>query len=261
MPTHRGTALVTGASLGIGRELARVFAENGHPLVLSARSEDKLRELARELETRHGVRVDVVPADLGDPATPKRLFDEVAEKNLRIDYLVNNAGFGTTGPFLETDLGREMEMVRLNVAALTELSHRFGRGMAERRSGGILNIASTAAFQPGPNMAVYYATKAYVLSFSEALAEELRASGVRVAAYCPGPVDTEFARTAGNADSVLFRLGAARPEAVARDAYRSLMRGRAVTVQGVTNWIGVQLLRISPRFLVRRIVAWVNSTG
>jgi short-subunit dehydrogenase len=152
-------------------------------------------------------------------------------------------------------------MIQVNVTALTDLSHRFARGMVERGRGGVLNIASTAGFQPGPNMAVYYATKAYVISFTEALAQEVARSGVHVTAYCPGPVATEFANTAGNANSVLFKMGAVRADAVARDAYGALMGGRVIAIQGVLNWFGVQMLRVSPRALVRRLVAWVNSVA
>lgn len=256
------TALVTGASMGIGLELARVFAANGHSLVLVARSEDKLRALGSELEARHGIRALVVPADLGNPSEAERVLEAVTGAGVTVDYLVNNAGFGTTGPFLETDLARELEMVRVNVTALTELTHRFARGMVSRHRGGILNIASTAGFQPGPNMAVYYATKAYVVSFSEALAEELRGSGVSVTAYCPGPVATEFARTAGNAESVLFkRFAVATATSVANGAYRALVHHRVVAVHGLMNWLGIEFLRVSPRSMVRRLVGALNSSA
>jgi short-subunit dehydrogenase len=264
LATTRGTttALVTGASMGIGLELARVFAAQGHSLVLVARSEDKLRALAAELEARHRVSVLVVPADLGDNAAAERVFEAVSGAGIVVDYLVNNAGFGTTGPFLDADRARELEMVHVNVLALTHLTHSFARGMVQRRRGGVLNIASTAGFQPGPNMAVYYATKAYVVSFSEALAEELRGTGVHVTAYCPGPVATEFARTAGNAESVLFkRFAVATPDAVARGAYRALLHGRPLAVHGFMNWLGIEFLRISPRALVRRLVGFLNSKG
>lgn len=254
------TALITGASLGIGRELAKVFAANGHSLVLVARSEDKLRELAGELEARHRVKVAVIPADLRDPQSPAALHAAVKERGLAVDYLVNNAGFGTTGPFLEQDLKREVDMIQVNVGALVQLCHLFAKDMVTRGQGGVLNIASTAGFQPGPGMATYYATKAYVVSFTEAFGHELRGTGVHVTAFCPGPVQTEFARTAGNAESMLFRVGnIAAPEDVARDAYRALLGGRLLAIHGFTNQMGVQMLRISPRALVRRIVAWANS--
>jgi short-subunit dehydrogenase len=247
--------------MGIGLELARLLARHGHSLVLVARSEDKLNELSRALIATGSPRVTVCPADLADPGAPARIATTLAEQGITIDYLVNNAGFGSTGPFLASDIERELEMVRVNVSALVHLTRLFASGMAERHRGGVLNIASTAAFQPGPNMATYYATKAYVLSFTEALAEELRGTGVRVTAYCPGPVATEFARTAGNAESMLFKMApAAKPEDVALGAYASLERGQVVAVHGFMNWMGVQVLRLSPRVLVRRFVAWVNST-
>jgi short-subunit dehydrogenase len=248
--------------MGIGLELSRVFASNGHPLVLVARNRETLEPVARELEAKHGVRTLVVPADLAREGEVERLAGVVHAEGIAVEYLVNNAGFGTTGPFMKAALSRELDMIRVNVEALVELCHRFGTRMAERGRGGILNIASTAGFQPGPNMAGYYATKAYVISFSEALSEELRGSGVSVTAYCPGPVATEFARTAGNAESVLFKMGAvAKPDAVARDAYAALMARKPLAIQGLLNWLTVQMLRISPRALVRRMVAWVNSTG
>jgi uncharacterized protein len=264
LATTRGTttALVTGASMGIGLELAKVFAEHGHSLVLVARSEEKLKSLADELEARHGVTVRVVPADLAGADAADRIFETVTGAGVVVDYLVNNAGFGTAGPFLDAELGREVEMVRVNVLALTHLTHLFARGMVERRRGGILNIASTAGFQPGPNMAVYYATKAYVVSFSEALAEEIRSTGVVVTAYCPGPVATEFARTAGNAESLLFkRFAVATPRSVAEGAYRALFRGRVVAVHGFLNWLAIQTVRLSPRAVVRRLVGLLNSSG
>jgi uncharacterized protein len=245
--------------MGIGLELAHTFAAHGHALVLVARTEAKLRALAEELAARHAVRATVVAADLAAPGAAGRVQEAIDREGIQIDYLVNNAGFGSTGPFLDAELGRELEMIAVNVTVLTELTHRFAKGMVKRGRGGVLNIASTAGFQPGPNMAVYYATKAYVLSFSEALAQELRGTGVGVTAYCPGPVATEFARTAGNAESILFKMGAAKPDAVARDAYAALMAHRVVAVQGFVNWIGVQLLRLSPRAVVRALVAWVNS--
>lgn len=248
--------------MGIGLELAKVFAEHGHNLVLVARSEDKLKSLAGEIETRHAVSVRIIPADLGAADAAERVFEAVSNTGVAVDYLVNNAGFGTAGPFLDTEVGREIEMVRVNVLALTHLSHLFGRGMAARGRGGILNIASTAGFQPGPNMAVYYATKAYVVSFSEALAEELRHAGVVVTAYCPGPVATEFARTAGNAESVLFkRFAVATPRSVATGAYRALVRGRVVAVHGLLNWLAIESVRFSPRAVVRRLVGVLNSSG
>lgn len=256
-----GTALVTGASTGIGLELSRLFAAHGHDLVLVARSKQKLEELSRELSANHGVRVLVVTADLQEAAAPERVAEAVAREGITVEYLVNNAGFGASAPFLDTEPSRSLDMIALNVRALTHLTYLFTKGMRERRRGGVLNVASTAGFQPGPGMAVYYATKAYVVSFTEAIAQELAGTGVHVTAFCPGPVDTEFARIAGNDTSVLFKLGAAKPDAVALDAYRSFMKRRVLVISGATNWLGVQLLRVSPRSLVRKVAAWVNSKG
>jgi len=246
--------------MGIGLELSRVFAANGHPLILVARSEDKLKALAGELTLLHKLPMLVVAADLTDPTAPRRISEAVAREGLTVDYLVNNAGIGWAGPFLETDVARSLDMIQVNITALTHLTQVFARGMLERKRGGVLNIASTAGFQPGPNMSVYYATKAYVIAFTEALAHELRPSGVHVTAFCPGPVATEFAKTAGNAESMLFKMGAAPANLVARDAYRAFMNHRVLAIQGLRNWLGVQLLRISPRALVRRLTAWLNSS-
>ncbi|HEX4335459.1 MAG TPA: SDR family oxidoreductase [Polyangiaceae bacterium] len=254
-----GTALITGASTGIGLELTRLFAAGEHDLVLVARSKQKLDELATELSSKHGVRVLVVAEDLQDPAAPERILERVTREGFTVDLLVNNAGFGAAAPFLETAARRSLDMIALNISALTHLTHLFAAGMVERGHGGVLNIASTAGFQPGPNMAVYYATKAYVVSFTEAIAVELAPKGVHVTAFCPGPVETEFARIAGNDDSVLFKMGAARADAVALDAYRSFMKRRVLVISGGTNWLGVQLLRFAPRALVRKVAAWVNS--
>jgi short-subunit dehydrogenase len=256
-----GTALVTGASTGIGLELSRLFAANGHDLVLVARSKQKLDEVAAELSAKHGVRAVVVAADLQDPGSAARVAEAVAREGITVEYLVNNAGFGANAPFLDTDVTRSLDMIALNVTALTHLTYLFAKGMRERGHGGVLNIGSTAGFQPGPGMAVYYATKAYVVSFTEAIAEEFASGGVHVTAFCPGPVETEFARIAGNDDSVLFKLGAAKADAVAQDAYRTFMKRRVLVIAGATNWLGVQLLRVSPRALVRKVAAWVNSRG
>ena len=187
------TVLITGASSGIGRELARQFAGDGADLVLIARSEDRLRDLAGELTAEYGVTVEVVPADLSQPGSPDQIVQTLAQQQTDVDVLVNNAGFGARGPVAGLGVQRQLEMIEVNVAALTRLTALLLPGMLERRRGDILNVASTAAFQPGPNSAVYYATKAYVLSFTEALAEEVRGSGVRVSCLAPGPTDTGFA--------------------------------------------------------------------
>lgn len=259
--TQREVALITGASMGIGAELAKLFAGDGHDLVLVARSEDKLRVLAQELETAHGITAHVVPSDLSDPAAPAELFATLQSRGIEVDYLVNNAGFGATGPFAELPLQKQMNMLQVNIDAVVALSHFALQGMLSRGKGRILNIASTAGFQPGPDMTIYYATKAFVIMFSEGIAEEVRSQGVTVTAHCPGATDTNFSRRAGNEESLLFKLGAASPPKVARHAYRSMMKGKVVAIEGFTNWLGAFVIRLSPRSWVRKITRWLNQTG
>ena len=256
----REVALITGASMGIGKELAKIFAADGHDLVLVARSEDKLRSLGAELESAHGITAHIVPADLTDPATPANIFSELQSKGLQLDYLVNNAGFGTTGPFAAGPLGPQMDMIQVNIDALVALTHLALQGMLARQKGRVLNIASTAGFQPGPDMAIYYATKAFVLMFSEGIAEEVSKTGVTVTAHCPGATATNFADTAGNAKSLLFKLGAAPSDKVARHAYRSMMKGKVVAIEGLMNWLTAFSVRFSPRALVRKLARWLNQT-
>lgn len=254
------TALVTGASTGIGKELAQLFAADGHDVVLVARSVKKLEEVAAGLTKVHGVKASVIVADLGDPAAPAAVAEEARGRGLAIDFLVNNAGFGTNGAFLDLELKRELEMIDVNVRALLELTHHFARPMRERGFGRIMNIASTAGFQPGPFMATYYATKAFVISFTEALAFELEGSGVSVTCYCPGATATEFASTAGNDKSRLFqRSGIADAKSVAGDAYRAMMKGDVLSIHGTLNWLGMQSLRVSPRSVVRSVAASLNK--
>ena len=195
-PAPRPIALVTGASAGIGTELARLLAVD-HDLVLTARRSEQLQSLAEELKRLHGTTCRVVPADLADPAAPRKLFDALAAANLTLDVLVNNGGFGDLGPFAKADLAKMLRMIQVNVTALTELTGLFLPGLLARNRGCVLNVGSIAGFQPGPFMATYYATKAYVNSFSEALHSELRGTGVTVTVLCPGPVATEFAAVAG----------------------------------------------------------------
>ena len=253
------TALVTGASAGIGKELCTLFAKDGHDLVLVARSEARLRELSAELATAHGITAHVVAADLGDPKAPRAVFEAATGLGVEVDFLVNNAGFGSSGDFLDLDLDREAEMIEVNVSALVKLTHLFARGMRERRAGHVLNIASTAAFQPGPYMATYFATKAFVLSFSEALGHELEGTGVKVTCHCPGATATNFAGTAGNDKTKLFTSGGVAAAAdVAYDAYRAMLAGDLLAIHGAFNWAQMQSLRVAPRALVRKIVAGKN---
>jgi short-subunit dehydrogenase len=253
------TALVTGASMGLGREYARLFAADGHNLVLVARSDDKLRLLAAELGAEHRVSVRVLPADLADPESPERIFDALARDHVEIEFLVNNAGFGLNGAFAELDGARQLEIVQVNVAALTALCRLFLPSMIARGHGRILNVASVAAFQPGPGMAVYFASKAYVLSLSEALAHELSATGVTVTCHCPGATATEFAGKADLLNSKLFKMGVAGPADVARHGYRAMMKGRVVSIHGPVNWVAAQSVRFGFRPAVRSVSAWVNS--
>lgn len=260
--SQRQTALITGASAGLGREFARLFARDGYDLVLVARSEGPLNDLAKELHSGHGTTATVLPADLQNPAACEGLYAEVERRGLQIDYLVNNAGFGSTGPFLEQPLKQEVGMVEVNINTVVRLCHLFGQGMAQRGRGHILNIASSAGFQAGPFMATYYASKAFVITFSEALAHELRPRGVAVTVHCPGATQTQFAARAGNSNSRLFqRPGVARAEEVADHAYQAMMRGKVLSVHGVMNKLGAFLTRLSPRSLNTRIAASLNQQG
>lgn len=257
--TSKGTALITGASAGIGLELAKLFAADGHDLVLVARRAETLDRLAADLRQRHGIAVHVCPADLSDPASPAQLCDWVAGQGLAIDTLVNNAGFGAVGPFADQPVGRQLGIVDVNVRALTELTHRMLPAMRARRRGRILNVASVAAFLPGSYMAVYYGTKAYVLSFSDALAEELAGSGVTVTCLCPGFTATEFQEVAGMTGlRGLARIRPMSAEAVARLGFRALMRGRRTVVTGAQNRIGVFGMRFMPRRWLARLTAGIQ---
>ncbi len=247
-------ALITGASVGIGRDLARLIGADGHSLILTARNQPQLESLASELRDKHGIRVDVLPHDLSQPDAPRRLFEQIGSLNINVDVLVNNAGFGTHGPFHDADIQSQLDMIQVNVAALTHLARLVLPGMVKRGSGRIMNIASTAAFQPGPFMAVYYATKAYVLAFSEALDSELADTGVTVTCVCPGPTKTEFHLRAQIADSPMFQNNTMESREVARIAYRAMLRGRRVVVPGVKNKILAQLASCAPRRLVTAMV-------
>jgi hypothetical protein len=254
-----GTALITGASSGIGLELARLFAQDKHDLVLVARHVDALERLGEELVARHGIRYWVIGADLADPAASTTIVDRIPQAALPVTALVNNAGFGTAGPFAATDLATEVALLQVNVVALTALTKLLLPSMLAQRSGRILNVASTAAFQPGPFMAVYYASKAYVLSFSEALAEELTGSGVTVTALCPGPTRTQFLSRAGLAGVARFERNplvmAALPVAAA--GYRGLLRGTRVVIPGVGNKLVALGTRLSPRRAVVKISRFI----
>jgi uncharacterized protein len=253
------TVLVTGASSGIGLELAKCFAADGCRLVLVARKGIVLESLATELRKAHKIQAQVITADLSQPESPTRLLAHLNSAGLKVDVLVNNAAFGAQGKFVELALGRQLEMLQVNMTSLTHLTGLLLPGMLERGRGGILNVASTAAFQPGPGMAIYYATKAYVLSFSEALAEELTGTGVTVTAVCPGPTATNFGTAANMRTLGLVKKVSMSAEAVAVLGYRAYRRGKAVTITGVRNQIPAFLTRLFPRAAVRKISKRLNN--
>ena len=247
------TVLVTGASSGIGLELARVFAENGSNLVLTARSEEKLEQLGEQFRKEYGVEVLVLAADLSDPASPTAILDGVRSRAVTVDVVVNNAGFGRIGPFYKQPIQGQLDIVQVNLVALMHLTRLFLPSMVERGRGGILNVASTAAFQPGPRMAVYFATKAYVLSLTEALAEELKGTGVTASCLAPGPTATGFESQARMDGVLLFRLGTMTARNVAKAGYKGFRRGKVIVVPRVTNRLAVFAQRFAPRSLVRKV--------
>ena len=248
--TESKTALVTGASGGIGREFARLLAADGFTLVLVARDEARLSELAEELRRTHGVQSTVIATDLSEPSAARDIHCFLQKRGVSVDVLVNNAGFNVYGPFHESDGEQELRMLHVNVIALTHLTKLFLPEMLARGRGRILNLGSTGSFSPGPRDAVYCASKAYVLSFSEALAEELAGTPVTVTALCPGPTATRFAERAGIADIRLFEHGVMAAADVAAVGYRALMRGRRVVVPGIANKLMTFSIRFSPRRLV-----------
>jgi len=254
------TALITGASGGIGEQLARLAAADKHDVVLVARGAAKLESLCGELAAAHGVRAYPLASDLADPGAAQHIFEALATQNLAIDILVNNAGFGARGAYAEIDWETEAHMIQVNITALAHLTRLFLPGMLARRSGKILNLASTAAYVPGPFMAVYYASKAFVISFTEAIAEEVRGTGVTVTALIPGPTATNFAATAGNQDSRLFRSGAVMDAAaVARVGYDGLMSGKRIAIAGLSNRLTVLSTRLAPRTMLAKIARGLNT--
>ena len=253
------TALITGASSGIGRALARAFARDGYALVLVARRLVVLEELAAELARDHGVTVRVMAIDLAAPDAAMRLFSDLQRAGIVVDVLVNNAGFGLQGAFTALPADRQLQMIHVNITALTALTRLLLPPMLERSGGGVLNVGSTAGFQPGPFMAVYYATKAYVVSFTEALADELSGSGLRVSCLAPGPTDTAFAAEAGAAESRLFQGETMTVDEVARIGYEGWRDGRLLVIAGRRNWWRVLAVRLLPRAYVRRAVRGLNT--
>jgi uncharacterized protein len=253
------TALITGASAGLGREYAALFARDKIDVALVARRRDKLDELAAALEKEHGIKAHVFAADLGDPAAPPQLHEQVTAAGLEIEFLVNNAGFGATGAFHASDPARELNMIQVNVTSLVHLTRLFLPAMVARKSGRVLNIGSTAGFVPGPFMATYYASKAFVVSFTEALAYELKGTGVTATVSCPGATATEFAAVAGNDKTALFTgSGVAGAAAVALHGYKAMLAGRVIAIPGVRNKLMIQSLRASPRAVSRSVAASMN---
>jgi short-subunit dehydrogenase len=246
-------ALITGASSGIGQELARVFAAHGHELVLVARRRDRLDELAAEIAATGRPRPTVLTADLERREGAAKIAAELASRSLEPAYVVNNAGFGLSGAAAALSRDEQLGMIDLNVRALTELSLMFVDSLAHHH-GGILNVASIAAFLPGPGMAVYYATKAYVLSFTEALHHELSSRGVRVTALCPGPVPTEFQARSQMQLPAAARAVELPPDRVAQIGYDGLMLGKRVVIAGIGNKVAVSFLRFVPNSLLLRLV-------
>ncbi|PEN14223.1 short-chain dehydrogenase [Longibacter salinarum] len=258
----RETVLVTGASSGIGAELARCFARSGSDVALLARREEALNEHAQSLQDTYGVAAHVLPFDLSTPGIGREVVDRVDALGLTIDVLVNNAGFGNRGSFVDTEDREQLDMINVNISALTHLARLLLPGMLDRGRGGILNVGSTAGFQPGPNMAVYYATKAYVLSFSEALAQEVSGSGVTVTCLAPGPTKTDFADRAEMHDTLLFESGAAMsPAAVANYGYDAFRRGDTLAVPGLPNKVGAFATRFLPRSVASKVAAYLHRDG
>lgn len=253
------TALITGASSGIGLELARFFARQNIHLVLTARSEGKLQEIKRELENDYGISVKIIVANLAEYENAEDIYTLLKNENIAIEYLVNNAGFGDYGKFHESDWKKQEAMINLNVTSLSYLTHLFLKDMVRRKSGRILNVASTAAFQPGPLMAVYYATKAFVLHFSEAIANELQDTNITVTALCPGPTESNFADAANMGNSPLFKRKMPTSRDVAEYGFKAMMEGKTVAIHGTQNKILRQAGRFAPRKIMTAIVRKIQE--
>lgn len=252
--------LITGATGGLGTEFSHSYAQRGSTLILVGRSDDKLSALQQELRARYGIAVHTITIDLIEPHAAQTVFKATQERGLRVDVLINNAGFGDYGPFITSNLEKQQNMVELNCKVLMELAHHFASGMVARGSGRIINVCSIASFQPGPLMSVYYATKAFALSLSEAMAEELRGTGVTVTALCPGPVKTGFEAAANLESSQLFQnLTVAEPHDVVHSAVAAADKGRAICIPGIKNKLTIFGERLMPRFAVRRFVHAIQA--
>lgn len=254
------TVLITGASSGIGLELAKCFAADGSRLILVARNQAALEKLAEELRRKNKIEAMVLVADLSLPETPTRIFEKLSAQKISVDVLVNNAGFGAHGAFAELPLSRQLEMLQVNITALTELTGLFLPGMIQRQRGGILNVGSVAGFMPGPGMTVYHATKAFVVSFTEALAEELRGTGLNISVSCPGPTESNFGNVARGKKVRLKKISKMSGEAVAAHAHRAFRNGKITAIPGLQNKFLVFLNRLLPRWLPRKIVKRYNRT-
>jgi uncharacterized protein len=253
------TVLITGASSGIGLELAKCFAGEGCRLILVARNEAALNTLADELRRKNKIETVVLPSDLSQPGAPKQILEQLAAQKISVDVLVNNAGFGLHGSFSELPLPRQLEIINVNVVALVELTSLFLPQMIQRRNGGILNVGSVAGFVPGPYMAIYYASKAFVQSFSEALAEELSDTGVTVNVLCPGPTTTNFGNVARGDKVRVIQSKAMTAEAVARYGHLAFRNGKTIAIPGLKNKIMVLATRISPRHVIRKALKSYNT--
>ena len=249
--------LITGASAGIGQVFAQQLAQSGHNLILVARRKDKLDALAKDLSEKHQVNIETLAVDLASPEGSENIAQQVLSADWSIEGLINNAGFGDRGAFIDLPLARQMQMIQLNVSSLVELTYRLLPNLQRQQAPYIINVASTAAFQAGPNMAIYYATKAFVLSFSEALHEELNSQGVMVSALCPGATETEFATEANMLDTKLFKAGAMTADAVVKQALRG--KNRAIVITGWKNIFGVWMGKVSPRFVTRKLAGWLQA--
>ncbi|MGG4142519.1 SDR family oxidoreductase [Paenibacillus algorifonticola] len=248
------TVLITGVSGGIGKELADRFAKDGHNMVLVARSEDKILELAQEYQNKYGIQATVIAKDVAAPGVPEEIFNELKEKEIDVDYLVNNAGFGLFGTFMETDMEQEINMIDVNIKALTVMTKLFLPDMIKRGHGGVMNVASLVGFFPGPMMSVYYATKAYVLSFTEALENEVSGTGVTVTALCPGLTSTGFVDRSGMGASKMVKGAIMEAGQVAEEGYRGFLRGKTLIMPGARNRLIAFMPRLLPRKLMTRII-------
>lgn len=254
------TVLITGASSGIGYELSKIFAKKGNNLVLVSRNKHQLEIVAKELEDLHSIQVKVIAKDLSKSTAPQEIYDETKASGIVVNVLVNNAGVGINGKFTDSTLERYIDLMQLNIVSLTSLCKLFGTDMAGRGSGGILNVASTAAFQAGPFMSTYYASKAYVLMFSEALSTEFKHSGVTITVLCPGPTKTGFFEKANMKNSFMERSPHAMSAAqVAKAGYNGLLKGKTIIIPGLVNKLMAFSVRLMPRSMITAVAAQLNQ--